>query len=235
MKLTAKAKQTDEGKFIYLYNEKGEPISWWDDVPKKSPGYADDEFNMVMEISQNTRAKMEISRDLKSNPIIQDEEDCRTHPGKIVPREYCIDPIFNYGAIPQTWENPNKKAEEGEFYGDKDPIDVVEISGTPMLRYEVYKVRVIGVLKCIDSNEVDWKVIAIDVNSELNKKVKNWDDWLRECPGQMEKIKEWFVTYKTFAGKPPNMFVRENEVISLKETLEIIKETADDWEESRKK
>jgi len=177
-------------------------------------GYANDEFNMVMEISQFTRQKMEISRDLESNPIVQDTEVNLKNPGKIDPREYYIDPIFNYGAIPQTWENPSKKAEEGNYYGDKDPIDVVEISGTPMLRYEVYKVRVIGVLKCIDSEEVDWKVIAIDVNSDLNKKIKDWNDWLEKCPGQLEKIKEWFITYKTFAGKPPNKFVRDNETIS---------------------
>ena len=229
-KLTAKAKHTEEGNHIYLYNEKGEPCSWWDDVPRKGPGYAEDEFNMILEISQYKRAKMEISRDIDSNPIVQDKIESNTKPGKIVPREYAIDPIFNYGAIPQTWEDPARKAEEGEYYGDKDPIDVVEISGFPLLRYEVYKIRVIGVLKVIDANEVDWKVIAIDVNSDLNKKVKTWDDWLRECPGQLQAIKDWFITYKTFVGGAPNIIVRDDEVISLKETLEIIQETAEDWE-----
>ena len=39
-------------------------------------------------------------------------------------------PIFwNYGCLPQTWEDPNVKGSEhvGGAFGDNDPLDVVEI------------------------------------------------------------------------------------------------------------
>lgn len=42
-------------------------------------------------------------------------------------RFYGIDPVFNYGAFPQTWEDPNVKHPDANCVGDGDPIDVVEI------------------------------------------------------------------------------------------------------------
>ena len=37
-------------------------------------------------------------------------------------------PIFwNYGFVPQTWENPDEKDSWTGYYGDGDPLDVVEI------------------------------------------------------------------------------------------------------------
>jgi inorganic pyrophosphatase len=35
--------------------------------------------------------------------------------------------IWNYGAIPQTWEDPEHKDENTGALGDNDPIDIVEI------------------------------------------------------------------------------------------------------------
>lgn len=35
--------------------------------------------------------------------------------------------IWNYGALPQTWENPNAVDAETGQKGDNDPIDVCEI------------------------------------------------------------------------------------------------------------
>ena len=94
---------------------------------------------MVLEIASTTRAKMEISRDLEFNPIICDTE-VNLYTGKKQDRDYALQPIFNYGAIPQTWEDPNRKATDGDWYGDQDPIDVVEIGGFPLSRFEVLEV-----------------------------------------------------------------------------------------------
>lgn len=48
-------------------------------------------------------AKMEVMKEVAFNPIMQDESD-----GK--PRYYTYGvPFFNYGLIPQTWEDPNLK------------------------------------------------------------------------------------------------------------------------------
>lgn len=52
-----------------------------------------------LQIPRGTRAKLEISRPLPLNPIKQDIKN-----GKL---RYIHDPYpFNYGAFPQTWEDP---------------------------------------------------------------------------------------------------------------------------------
>lgn len=35
--------------------------------------------------------------------------------------------LFNYGALPQTWEDPSHTHPDTGFPGDNDPIDAVEI------------------------------------------------------------------------------------------------------------
>jgi inorganic pyrophosphatase len=129
---------------IYLFDQDGNTVSWWNDVPMKLDAYDKYEFNMVMEISSSTKAKMEISRDVEFNPIIQDLEQCdKSLSGKKL-RDYAIFPIFNYGAIPQTWEDPNRisVSAEGTYGGDQDPIDIVEVSGCTLTRFDVYKIKI---------------------------------------------------------------------------------------------
>ena len=62
------------------------------------------EFNMIVEVPRWSNAKMEINLTEKFNPIKQDIKkgkprfvaNCFPHKGY----------IWNYGAIPQTWEDP---------------------------------------------------------------------------------------------------------------------------------
>jgi inorganic pyrophosphatase len=49
-------------------------------------------------------------------------DDVAKHP-LIFPSGY----IWNYGAFPQTWEDPNVKHAETGANGDNDPLDVCEI------------------------------------------------------------------------------------------------------------
>jgi inorganic pyrophosphatase len=237
MKITPKEVQLEKGSAVFVFDENDRKISFWHDIPLQMQGYAKNQFNMVMEISSVTKAKMEISRDMEFNPIVQDEE---TNPNDVAtkrPRDYAILPIFNYGALPQTWEDPNRTTEaKGEIYGgDQDPIDIVEISGRPLVRFDVYKVNIIGALKCIDSGEVDWKLLAIEANSPLNKTVKTIVDFRTMYPEKYNAIIEWFKTYKIHANPnaKPNHFLREDEDIGIDETIEIIQETHDDWKRKR--
>jgi len=190
---------------------------------------------MVMEISSVTKAKMEISTNVEFNPIICDIEDDPFNAGQKRDRDYKLQPIFNYGALPQTWEDPNRKAEEGDWYGDQDPIDVVEISGYPLNRFDVYKVRVLGALKMIDDGEVDWKLLAIEVNQPFNKEVGDIADLRTRFPEKYNGILNWFKTYKMAAGKTtePNIFSREEENILVDETISVIEETHQDWMRKR--
>ena len=142
MKLYPKEMDTEHGKAIFLFDSTGKKISWLNDIPLQNPDYESDEFNMVLEISQNTTAKMEINLDLPFNPIMQQKIQDKDGK-KIVPREYPMFPLFNYGTLPQTYES-HKKMDHIEYGGDGDPIDVLEVSGVPLKRFEVYKVRILG-------------------------------------------------------------------------------------------
>ena len=79
-------------------------------MPWKGDGYAKNEFNFVVEIPQNRLAKLEICKETKFNPIVQDS---KVHPiyNTKVDRFYYIFPAFNYGIIPQTYESPQPMPE----------------------------------------------------------------------------------------------------------------------------
>lgn len=143
-----------------------------------------------------------------------------------------IDTVFNYGALPQTWEDPNriKTDEEGNRYGgDNDPIDAVEISNKKLRNYDVYKVKVIGALCLIDSGEVDWKLLVIDSTSNLSKTINNLGDFKSKMPDRFNEIKEWFRNYKIPEGKKQNLYLNDSNDFDIKESLEAINETHLDW------
>lgn len=64
----------------------------------------------------------------------------------------------NYGALPQTWEDPGHVDASTKCKGDGDPIDVCEIGQRVKQRGEVVPVKVLGILAMIDEGETDWKV-----------------------------------------------------------------------------
>ena len=53
-------------------------------------------------------------------------------PGKL--RDYHGPIFWNYGMLPQTWEDPNVTHAETNCNGDNDPVDVVEIGSEAELR-----------------------------------------------------------------------------------------------------
>ena len=87
-----------------------------------------------------TNAKMEIDTKAPLNPIVQDQKkgklrfvaNCFPHHGY----------IWNYGAFPQTWENPNHKDESTQCLGDNDPLDCCEIGHRVAKRGDVLSVKV---------------------------------------------------------------------------------------------
>ena len=67
-------------------------------------------LNMIVEVPRWTNAKLEISKEQKLNPIIQD-----TKKGKLRFVRNCFPHhgyIHNYGAFPQTWEDPNQSIQK---------------------------------------------------------------------------------------------------------------------------
>ena len=78
--------------------------------------------------------------------------------------------------------------------GDGDPLDIIVI-GEPVLKGEIIKCKIIGVLKLLDRNEKDDKIIAIAENSSLSS--INSIEELNEKNNGISKILElWFSNYK---------------------------------------
>jgi inorganic pyrophosphatase len=127
---------------------------------------------MVVEIPRWTNAKLEISKDLPFNPIKQDVKkgklrfvrNCFPHHGY----------IWNYGAFPQTWEDPTEKHPDTNAVGDVDPVDVIEIGEKVATIGQVKQVKVLGVLALLDEGETDWKVVVIDVTDPLASKLNGF-------------------------------------------------------------
>jgi len=94
---------------VYFYQGTS-PISPFHDIPlwvDKSKGVA----NMVCEIPKGTQAKLEINKGEFMNPIKQDIKN-----GKL--RYVALKYPFNYGALPQTWENPSSVHPDTKAKGD---------------------------------------------------------------------------------------------------------------------
>ncbi|KAB8246464.1 inorganic pyrophosphatase [Aspergillus flavus] len=211
-----------------VYIEKdGQPVSPFHDIPL----YANEEqtiLNMVVEIPRWTNAKQEISKEEFLNPIKQDVKkgklryvrNCFPHKGY----------LWNYGAFPQTWEDPNTVHPETKAKGDNDPLDVCEIGELVGYPGQVKQVKVLGVMALLDEEETDWKVIVIDVNDPLAPKLNDVEDVERHLPGLLRATNEWFRIYKIPDGKPENQFAFSGECKNKKYALEVIRECADAWE-----
>ncbi|KAL2835109.1 inorganic pyrophosphatase [Aspergillus cavernicola] len=211
-----------------VYIEKdGQPVSPFHDIPL----YANSEqtiLNMVVEIPRWTNAKQEISKEEFLNPIKQD-----TKKGKLRFVRNCFPHkgyLWNYGAFPQTWEDPNTIHPETKAKGDNDPLDVCEIGELVGYPGQVKQVKVLGVMALLDEEETDWKIIVIDVNDPLSAKLHDIEDVERHLPGLLRATNEWFRIYKIPDGKPENQFAFSGEAKNKKYAEEVIRECADAWE-----
>lgn len=220
------AKNTLDYK-VYLEKD-GKPVSAFHDIPL----YADEEkqiFNMIVEIPRWTNAKLEITKDEPLNPIIQD-----TKKGKLRYVRNCFPHhgyIHNYGAFPQTWEDPNVVHPETKAVGDNDPVDVLEIGETIGYTGQVKQVKVLGIMALLDEGETDWKVITIDINDPLAPKLNDIEDVEKYCPGLLRATNEWFRIYKIPDGKPENQFAFSGEAKNKKYALDIVRETNESWKQ----
>jgi len=212
---------------LYLKSKDG-LVSPFHDIPL----FADKEngvYNMVVEIPRWTNAKMEISTKDLMNPIKQDMKKGKVRfVNNVFPHKGYI---WNYGALPQTWEDPTIECQHTKQKGDGDPIDVVEIGYKIARRGEVKQVKVLGVMALIDEGETDWKVIAIDVTDPLAGKLNDIDDVRKVMPGLVEATHEWFQIYKMPTGAPPNEFAFKGEAKDRKFTVDIIQETHEQWKD----
>jgi len=209
---------------LFFKDGSGKVVSPLHDIPMLA---GEGIYNMVVEVPRWSNAKIEI--DLKSplNPLKQDVKkgklrfvaNCFPHHGY----------IWNYGAIPQTWEDPNHTDDSTNCKGDNDPIDVCEIGHRIHARGSVVQIKVLGVFAMIDEGETDWKVIAIDVNDPLAENLNDIHDVDKVMPGFLKATVEWFKIYKMPDGKPANEFAFNGEPKNKEFAEKVISGTHESW------
>ncbi|KAJ3008982.1 Inorganic pyrophosphatase [Thoreauomyces humboldtii] len=211
---------------VFVEDKAGKVVSPFHDIPL----YANEEktiLNMIVEVPRWSNAKLEISKDEPFNPIKQDIKkgklrfvrNCFPHHGY----------IWNYGAFPQTWEDPNHTHPDTKAKGDNDPLDVCEIGETIGYVGQVKQVKVLGTMALLDEGETDWKIIAIDVNDPLASKLNDIEDVEKHLPGLLRASNEWFRIYKIPDGKPENNFAFSGEAKNRKYANDVIGECNDAW------
>ncbi|XP_021284778.1 soluble inorganic pyrophosphatase 6, chloroplastic-like isoform X2 [Herrania umbratica] len=205
---------------VFLVDHSGKKVSPWHDIPLH---LGDGVFNFVVEIPKDTSAKMEVATDELYTPIKQD-----TKKGKL--RYYPYNIHWNYGLLPQTWEDPsfsNPKVEGA--LGDNDPVDVVEIGERRRKIGQILKVKPLAALAMIDKGELDWKIVAISLDDPRASLVNDVDDVEKHFPGTLVAIRDWFRDYKIPDGKPANRFALGNKAANKDYALKIINETNESW------
>uniref|UniRef100_A0A672LL08 inorganic diphosphatase n=1 Tax=Sinocyclocheilus grahami TaxID=75366 RepID=A0A672LL08_SINGR len=151
-------------------------------------------FNVVVEVPRWSNAKMEESSILVF--LQKRQADIFPHKGY----------ICNYGALPQTWEDPSHTDEETMCCGDNDPIDVCEIGSEVCATGQVIQVEVLGILALIDEEETGWKAIAINTEDPDASRLNSIEDVRKTKAGHLEATVDWYKKYKVPDGKPENRF-----------------------------
>jgi inorganic pyrophosphatase len=230
--------ENDTTSYRVEFQKDNQVISPWHDIPL----YHNKEnktVNFICEIPKGTKKKFEISRTMVNNPIVQDIET--DSEGNKVLRSYKW-PVdnpqmsWNYGALPQTWEDPNHPEADitinGDQHplGDNDPIDAIEIGATAMKTGEIAPVKILGVLALVDSNETDWKLLVVRVDNPEFQEINTLEDLKASEYGDViGKIHYWLQNYKTPVGKPVNQFGFDGKPQDEKYALQKVTETHEAW------
>ena len=197
--------------------------SWWHDVPIRPDGESETSaiVNMVTEIPMYMTAKMEVDKSANGNAIRQDTNKDGS------PRYYTYGtPFFNYGLVPQTWEDPEMKSQG--YGGDNDPVDIIELGSTSLQMGSITPCRIIGSLELIDEGETDHKLLCIATTDLNSSKIQNMEDLERVKPGYLDLLRDWLKRYKTSDGKPENKLASETPRTVLK-ALEVVAEVHNRW------
>lgn len=196
--------------------------SFWHDIPLR-PTVESAIINFVVEIPMYMTAKMEVQKEMPGNVITQDTNKDGSA------RYYTYGtPFFNYGLIPQTWEDPSLISPQG-YAGDNDPLDVMEIGSVPLKMGSINPCKVLGSLELIDEGETDHKIICIAVSDPDAARINSMSELDVFKPGTTAKLIDWLKRYKTSDGKPENSLAQELPT-TQGEALSIIQETHERWQ-----
>jgi inorganic pyrophosphatase len=131
------------------------------------------EFNVIIEIPYGSQNKYEL--DPESGALFLDRV---LYSSEFYP--------FNYGFIPST------KAEDG------DALDVAVILTNPVPPATVLRARAIGMIKKVDSGDIDNCVIAVPVDDPRFSDVTD----INQLPAhKLKEIEDFFANYKRLQNK----------------------------------
>lgn len=137
--------------------------------------------NTVVEIPEGSRLKVEWDRQRAAFMLDRVEPKIFAKP-------------CNYGFIPQTLDE------------DGDELDVLLVTDTPLTTGLVVEARILGVMKFVDDDEVDDKIIAVPSDDRHNG---NAIQSLEDLPAQLIKQIEFHFNHYKDLKKPGSTIVKE--------------------------
>lgn len=157
-------------------------------IGKKSP----EEFNVIIEVPTGSNNKYEYNAEQDIFELDRVLFSSVHYPG-------C------YGFIPQT------------LGGDGDPLDVVVLTGEPMITGSVLSVRPVGFLKMTDDKGQDEKILAVPVNDPRFNERRKLSDIRQHV---LLEIEHFFRIYKELEKK----FVDIDKWYDVEDTKKLILE-----------
>lgn len=160
----------------------------WHDISvgKKKPKI----INAIIEIPARTSVKYELDKATGLLKLDRHMHSSVHYPG-------------DYGFIPQT------------LCDDKDPLDVIIITTHATNPLTLCEVKLIGVMKMIDDNEEDDKLLAVHANDP------HYTEWnsIKDIPQHyLKNIQHFFETYKQLKGGT----VKINKILGIKDAYKIL-------------
>ncbi len=144
----------------------------WHNIDKKR--IKEEDFIAVIEITKGSKTKYEL--DKETGMLILDRVlYTSTH--------YPA----NYGFIPRT------------YCEDDDPLDVLVLASEPLAPMSMVRCYPIGVVRMLDNNEIDDKIIAIPFEDPT---WNNYKDISELSPHIESEIMHFFSVYKSLEKKP---------------------------------
>ncbi len=141
----------------------------WHDIPAGRP----DSINVIIEIGRGSKNKYEID---KATGLIA--LDRVMHTAQDFP--------FDYGFIPQT------------LWDDDDALDAIVLTTHPLLTGILVRVRPIGLLQMVDSDQPDDKLLAVPLDDPRYALVLELND---VNPHTLKEIEHFYLTYKQLQDK----------------------------------
>ena len=137
-------------------------------------------YHAVIEIPAGTNTKYEFDAE-----TITYEIDQRDGKDRII--QYL--PYFgNYGFLPSTLSARAKG-------GDGDPLDIIVLSES-VPQGTIIQVIILGTIKLMDNEELDYKIIAVPADEQLNVlKVKTLSELKSQHPSILQIMEIWLTNY----------------------------------------